>query len=158
VAAAEADAGQAEMEAVAKAAPHPKEPYPLNRIKALVDAVNDFIDALEVGLPPLEWAPPSDVKTWAQPLPPEVFLPMFAIFKLAADSGFGDKYPYDLQKLETPGGLAECVGLIKKMAKDKKLIEAAKGMEGGGPPNPDLEENEAPPPQEEPPDEVLEAV
>jgi len=107
--------------------PMPEKPYSVNAVKTLLKELNKVLDVFSgQDVPDLE----IDMETKGQklegPLPPELFATLVAIaetLRLLGDD-FVSKHGFDPQSLVTDADLRKATAAIKKMAKDKKLIEA----------------------------------
>ena len=124
----EQDAQVLEQDVTAQTAPAPEKPFSVKAIGTMLDEFNNTIDAFAGDdIPDLEWSAPDGGKNWDQPLPQEVFVPLVALdesLKMIGGGGFYDKYGMDLQGLTSDPELRKATANLKKMGKDKKLIEA----------------------------------
>ena len=109
-------------------APAPEKPFSVKAIGTLIDEFNSTIDAFAgEEIPDLEWESTQEGKNWDQPLPPDIFIPLSALdesLKMVGGGEFYDKYGIDLQILTSDPELRKATANLKKMGKDKKLIEA----------------------------------
>ena len=145
--------------AIAQQAPQPKKPYTVKTIQGTIKQFNATMKKLADGqLPAIEWTP-EGVKggKWEQPLPPEIYVPVFALSEYMGMIGNGEsKYSYDPESLVSDTDLRGLQGTLKKMAKDKKLAEAFQEPIAGPPGAGEEEAGPAPSPGEfEEDDEML---
>ena len=138
-----------QQDVTAQMAPAPEKPFSVRAIGTLLDEFNNTIDAFAGDdIPDLEWSAPEGGKNWDQPLPQEVYVPLVALdesLKMIGGGEFYDKYGMDLQGLTSDPELRKATANLKKMSKDKKLIEAMQepiASEGA-----DMAEGEGMPPE-----------
>jgi len=139
----------------APAAPMPSKPYSMNAVKTLLKELNKVLDAFSgQNIPDIEIDFDSKGAKLEGPLPPELFATLAAIaetLRLLGDD-FVSKHGFDPQSMMTDADLRKVTASLKKMGKDKKLIEAMQSpadmgaapemdMEGGAEPS-ILDENE----------------
>ena len=143
------DEAAARAEAIASAAPQPKKPFSFQAIKSLIDEFNKAVDALGGGdLPDVAWEEPEGEKRWDMPLPPEIFVPLVALFealKMIGDGSMFEKYGLDPEELVDDTALRKAAGQLKRMAKDKDLAEMMQ-QPIGGPEGQEMPGEEMPPP------------
>lgn len=117
-----------EQDIMAQAAPQPEKPFSVKAIQTLLSEFNSTLDAFAGDdLPDLEWAGVEGGDKWDQPLPPEVFAPLVALndsLKLIEGGEYFDKYGIELEALTSDAELRKATAQLKKMGKDKKLVEA----------------------------------
>ena len=117
-----------QQDVMSQAAPMPETPFTTKAIETLLSEFNNTIDAFAgEDIPDLEWAGAEGGNKWDQPLPPEVFAPLVALnesLKLIGEGEFFDKYSLDLEALTSDAELRKATANLKKMSKDKKLVEA----------------------------------
>ena len=117
-----------EQDLMSQAAPAPDKPFSVKAIQTLLSEFNTTLEAFAGDdMPDLEWAGVEGGDKWDQPLPPEVFAPLVALndsLKLVEDGKYFDKYGIDLEALTSDAELRKATAQLKKMAKDKKLVEA----------------------------------
>ena len=117
-----------QQDVMSQAAPMPEQPFSTKAIETLLSEFNNTIDAFAgEDVPNLEWAGSEGGNKWDQPLPPEVFAPLVALnesLKLIGEGEFFDKYSLDLEALTSDAELRKATATLKKMSKDKKLVEA----------------------------------
>lgn len=129
VAAAEGQADQEGLATIAATAPQPEEPYKLDTIQTVVDELNKLVEKVtEAKLPDenkLKWMPPEGSgRTWDQPLPAEVYVPIALLAQAAASDPKFEKHAIDLPGLKTNGALAKTAGMIRRMGSDKAFLVA----------------------------------
>ena len=138
-----------QQDVTAQTAPAPEKPYSVKAIGTLLDEFNSTIDAFAGDdIPDLEWSAPEGGKNWDQPLPQEVYVPLVALdesLKMIAAGEFYDKYGMDPQGLTSDPELRKATANLKKMGKDKKLIEAM--QEPIAPEGADMDKGGAMPPE-----------
>ena len=117
-----------EQQIMAQAAPEPESPFSIKAIQTLLSEFNSTLDAFAgEDIPDIEWPGVEGEGKWDQPLPPEVFTPLVAIndtLEILEDGKYADKYRIDLESLTSDAELRKATASLKKMAKDKKLVEA----------------------------------
>ena len=128
----------AQLEQIAASAPVPEKPYTVKVVEGLVSQLNDTIDALGgEDFPDVEVdLSAADGKKWGQPLPPALFVPMVALndaLRMIEDGKFFDKYGFEATELMSDTDLRKASAQMKRMQKDKKLIEAMQAPLEGGP-------------------------
>mgnify|MGYP003133879172 CR=1 FL=1 len=131
---------QAQMEMIAGSAPNPSKPFTVKVIQTMIDQFNSTLDALGGGdLPDIEWTPDpalAEGGKWNQPLPPQIFVPVVALNEALKVVGeepgqFGEKYGFVPEELLTDGDLRKATAQMKRMAGDKKLVEAMQAPAAG---------------------------
>jgi len=127
-------AQQEQVMEMAASAPMPDKPYSVNAVKTLLKEVNNALDALSgQDMPDLEVELPSQGAKLEGSLPPELYVTLLALseaLRLAGED-FVDKYGFDAEELLSDADLRKVTATIKKMSKDKKLIEAMQAPVGG---------------------------
>jgi len=130
---------------MAQAAPQPEKPFSVAAIQTLLSEFNSTLDIFAgEDIPDLEWAAAEGGDKWDQPLPAEVFAPLVALndtLQLVGDGKYFDKYGIELESLTSDAELRKATASVKKMGKDKKLVEAMQAPVGPAP-----EGEEMPPP------------
>ena len=130
----DAAAGQDQMMQMAQSAPMPEKPYSVNAVKTLLKEVNKALDALSgQDMPDLEVEMPSKGAKLEGALPPELYVTLLALaeaLRLAGED-FVDKYGFEPEQLLSDADLRKVTANIKKMSKDKKLIEGMQAPVGG---------------------------
>ena len=129
-------------------APMPEKPYSLNAVKTLLKEVNKALDKLSgQDIPDLEIEMPSKGAKLEGGLPDELFLTLMAIaesLKMLGDD-FVDKYGFSPAEAMSDADLRKVTATLKKMSKDKKVIEAMQAPVGGeGAAAPQMEEPSPP--------------
>ncbi len=132
----EQDNAEGRMTMMAQSAPMPEKPYSVNAVKTLLKEVNKALDALSgQDMPDLEVEMPSKGAKLEGALPPELYVTLLALaeaLRLAGED-FVDKYGFTPEELLSDADLRKVTATIKKMSKDKKLIEAMQApVEGEG--------------------------
>ena len=131
---------------MAETAPAPEKPFSVQAIQTLLKEFNNTLDSFAgEDAPDLEWVGAEGGNKWDAPLPQEVFAPLVALnesLKLVEDGAFFDKYGLELEALTTDAELRKATAGLKKMGKDKKLIEAMRAPIG--PEEPEMEMPSAP--------------
>ena len=125
-------AAQDELMQMAQAAPVPDKPYSVAAVKTMVKELNKTLDTFAgQDMPDIE-VEISGSKLDG-PLPPEVFLTLMAISESLKMMGgeFADKYSLNPEELMSDADLRKATAMLKKMAKDKKLVEAMQAPVGG---------------------------
>lgn len=123
-----------QFQMVAQTAPAPEKPFSKKAISTLVSQFNDTISAMSGGqLPAVEVTLEGEGQKWSQPLPPQIFVPMTALYeavKVGAPD-MAEKYtPADPTQILDDTGLRKASASLRMMEKDKKLIKA---MQAPGP-------------------------
>ena len=117
-----------DQEIMAQAAPQPEKPFSVDAIQTLLSEFNKTLDKFAgEDIPDIEWAGAEGGGKWDQPLPPEVFTPLVALndtLSILEDGKYLDKYAIELDALTSDAELRKATASLKKMAKDKKLVEA----------------------------------
>jgi hypothetical protein len=115
-------------------APMPEKPYAMNAVKTLIKELNKTLDKLSgQDIPDIEADLPSKGAKLEGPLPAEVYITLAAIaesLKLLGED-FVNKYGFIPEELMTDADLRKVTATLKKMSKDKKLIEAMQAPVGG---------------------------
>ena len=127
-----------QMAMMAQSAPMPDKPYSKNAVKTLLKEVNKALDALSgQDMPDLEVQMDSKGAKLEGALPPELYVTLLALaeaLRLAGED-FVDKYGFNPEEMLSDADLRKVTATIKKMSKDKKLIEAMQApVEGEGAP------------------------
>lgn len=133
-----------EQQIMSQAAPQPDSAFSVDAINTLLSEFNNTLDKFAgEDIPDIEWTGSEGGKKWDQPLPPEVFTPLIALndtLELVEDGKYADKYGIDLESLTSDAELRKATAALKKMANDKKLVEAMQqpatmpDAQGGGMP------------------------
>lgn len=130
----EQGAAEDRMTMMAQSAPMPEKPYSVNAVKTLLKELNKALDKLSgQDMPDLEVEMPSKGAKLEGPLPAEIYVTLLAIaeaLRLAGED-FVDKYGFTPEDLMSDADLRKVTASLKKMAKDKKLIEAMQAPVGG---------------------------
>tara|TARA_R100000773_G_C4215992_1_gene114724 strand:+ start:122 stop:739 length:618 start_codon:yes stop_codon:yes gene_type:complete len=116
-------------------APMPEKPYSVNAVKTLLKELNKALDKLSgQNIPDLEVEMETKGAKLEGPLPDEIFLTLVAISESLRMLGedFVDKFGFDPESLVTDADLRKVTATLKKMSKDKKLVEAMQAPVGGG--------------------------
>jgi hypothetical protein len=131
---------QMEMEAqyqqMAESAPQPEKPFTVKAIKTLVKELNKTLSKLaDEEIPEIQFEP-GEVKggKFDQPLPPDIFVTLLAMVQLIEMAGggeFADKYNFDPYTAVSDTDLRKITAQLKRIGKDKKLIEAVKELAQG---------------------------
>ena len=111
----------------ASAGPMPEKPYSMNAVKTLLKELNKVLDAFSgQDIPDIEIDFESKGAKLEGPLPAELFATLVAIAETLRLLGedFVEKHGFDPQSLMTDADLRKATASLKKMGKDKKLIEA----------------------------------
>ena len=130
------------------AAPMPEKPYSVNAVKTLMKELNKALDKLSgQDIPDIEAELPSKGAKLEGPLPPEIYLTLVAIAESLRMIGedFVNKYGFEPESLLTDADLRKVTASLKKMSKDKKLIEAMQAPVGGEA-APEMQEEQPSPP------------
>mgnify|MGYP003123213259 FL=1 len=127
---------EAQIEAIAAAAPQPEKPYTVKKVTGLVDAMNSFLEKVDAGVPPVEFV--AEGTRIEGPLPADVFVPFVVVMSFVDQLGEYDKFVMQPEELVSDAAITKAIGLFKLMEKDAGLIE-------------DLQEGAAPEMEEEEP-------
>ena len=132
-------APEGEMMQEMPSAPMPEKPYSVNAVKTLLKELNKTLDKLSgQDIPDIEAELPSKGSKLEGALPQELYVTLVAVAESMRMLGedFVDKYGFSPEELMTDADLRKVTATLKKMSKDKKLIEAmqapvgdAEGME-----------------------------
>jgi len=121
----------------------PEKPYSMNAVKTLLKELNKALDSFSgQDLPDIEIDFNTKGAKLEGPLPAELFATLMAIVETLRLLGgeFVDKHGFDPQSLLTDADLRKATASLKKMAKDKKLVEAMQApMPGEAAPEMDME-------------------
>ena len=110
----------AQIEAVAAASPALDKPMQASLVSKLVKEVNKLIGLIDDSMSEDE---AEETKIMDQ-FPPEVFVPIVIIFSFVSTLGEGfQKYMMDPAELGSEAGVRKAMAMLKKMAKDKQLLE-----------------------------------
>ena len=115
-------------------APMPEKPYSVNAVKTLLKELNKALDKLSgQDIPDIEVEMNSKGAKLEGALPAELYMTLVAIAESMRLLGedFVDKYGFDPESLMTDADLRKVTATLKKMSKDKKLIEAMQSPVGG---------------------------
>jgi len=115
-------------------APMPEKPYSVNAVKTLLKELNKTLDKLSgQDIPDIEVEMDSKGAKLEGALPAELYMTLVAIAESLRLLGedFVDKYGFDPESLMTDADLRKATSMLKKMSKDKKLIEAMQAPVGG---------------------------
>jgi len=149
IAALEQEEAALQQDITSEMAPMPEKPFSVKAIGTLIDEFNSTIDAFAgEDIPDLVWEDPEGGKNWDQPLPSDIYVPLVALdesLKMVGGGEFYDKYGMDLQGLTSDPELRKATANLKKMGKDKKLIEAMQEPLAGA--EMDMENQGAMPPE-----------
>tara|TARA_R100001086_G_scaffold116961_3_gene60017 strand:- start:1744 stop:2352 length:609 start_codon:yes stop_codon:yes gene_type:complete len=131
-----ADDMEMQYQQMAQSAPQPEKPYTVKAINTLVKQVNDTISSLSDEEIPEITFDAGDAKggKFDSPLPAELFITLLAIVQLIQMVGggeFADKYEFDPFTAVTDTDLRKMTAQLKRISKDKKLIESVKEMTEG---------------------------
>ena len=129
-------------------APMPEKPYSVNAVKTLLKELNKTLDKLSgQDIPDIEAELASKGAKLEGSLPMEIYLTLVAIAESLRMLGedFVDKYGFEPESLLTDADLRKVTATLKKMSKDKKLIEAMQAPVGGEE-MPEMEEEQPSPP------------
>ena len=121
------DAGVEEALPQEVAAPMPEKPYSMNAVKTLLKELNNVLDVFSgQDVPDIEVDFDSKGAKLEGPLPVEIYATLIAIAETLRLIGeeFVDKYGFEPESLLTDADLRKATASLKKMAKDKKLVEA----------------------------------
>mgnify|MGYP003135706101 FL=1 len=131
-----ADDMDAQYQQMAESAPQPEKPFTVKAIDTLVKQLNETLSKIsEDEMPELTFEP-EEAKggKYDAPLPPDVFITLLAIVQLLQMIGggeFADKYEFDPFTAVSDTDLRKMTAQLKRISKDKKLIEAVKEMTEG---------------------------
>ena len=131
-----ADDMEAQYQQMAESAPQPEKPFTVKVIQTLVKQLNDTLSKIsDEDIPELSFDP-EDVKggKYDAPLPPDLFITLLAIVQLLQMVGggeFADKYEFDPFTAVSDTDLRKIAAQLKRISKDKKLIEGIKEMQQG---------------------------
>ena len=118
---------QDQMFEMAQAAPVPEKPFSVSAVKTLLKELNKALDAFSgQDIPDLEMEMPSKGAKLEGALPPELYITLMAIaesLKLL-DEDIASKYNFNPAEILTDADLRKVTATLKKMAKDKKVLEA----------------------------------
>ena len=141
-----------QQEMLAQTAPEPEKPFTVKAIGTLIDEFNSTLDAFAGDdIPDLSWAAPEGESKWDAPLPPEIYVPLIALnesLKMVEGGEFFDKYGMEPDTITSDPEIRKATANLKKMGKDKKLIEAMQEPIGpaegapGMPPEPGMFDEE----------------
>jgi len=149
--AAEGEAGmgaEGEMMQDMPSAPMPEKPYSVSAVKTLLKELNKALDKLAgEDIPDIEVEMPSKGAKLEGALPDELYITLMAIAETVRMLGedFVSKYGFEPDTLMTDADLRKMTATLKKMSKDKKLIEAMQAPVGGEE-MPETAEEQPPPP------------
>ena len=127
-------APEGEMMQEMPSAPMPEKPYSVNAVKTLLKELNKTLDKLSgEDIPDIEAELASKGAKLEGPLPQELYLTLLAISESMRMLGedFVKKYGFTPEELMTDADLRKITATLKKMSKDKKLIEAMQAPVGG---------------------------
>lgn len=123
-----ADMGaEGEMMQEMPSAPMPEKPYSVSAVKTLLKELNKALDKLAgEDIPDIEVEMPSKGAKLEGALPDELYITLMAIAETVRMLGedFVGKYGFEPDSLLTDADLRKVTATLKKMSKDKKLIEA----------------------------------
>ena len=126
--------GEMAPEGEMPSAPMPEKPYSVNAVKTLLKELNKTLDKLSgEDIPDIEAELASKGAKLEGPLPQELYLTLLAISESMRMLGedFVKKYGFSPEELMTDADLRKVTATLKKMSKDKKLIEAMQAPVGG---------------------------
>ena len=127
-------AAEAPMMAEMPPAPMPEKPYSINAVKTLIKELNKTLDKLSgQDIPDLDPELESKGAKLEGPLPQDIYITLVAIAESLKMLGedFVDKFGFSPEELMTDADLRKVTAALKKMSKDKKLIEAMQAPVGG---------------------------
>ena len=125
------DERMAQLQAVAAAAPVPETPYTTSLLVKLVDEINKIVDIVDDTMAEIEYTP--DAAKLNEPIPPEIFVPLFLILSLLAgleDETLREKYMMDPSTLTNDAAVRKAIALMQMIGKDKAVIEVMKQIPG----------------------------
>ena len=122
-----------EMMQLAQSAPIPEKPFSVSAVNTLLKELNKTLDAFAgQDMPDLAPDMPCSGAKLEGPLPPEVFLTLMAISESLKMMGSGfEKYFFNPEDILSDADLRKTTATLKKMGKDKKLVEAMQAPAGG---------------------------
>ena len=112
----------------------PEKPYSINAVKTLIKELNKTLDKLSgQDIPDLDPELESKGAKLEGPLPQDIYITLVAIAESLKMLGedFVDKFGFSPEELMTDADLRKVTAALKKMSKDKKLIEAMQAPVGG---------------------------
>lgn len=119
--------GQDEMMQMAQSAPVPDKPFSVNAVKTLVKELNNALNKFSgQEIPDIDPELPSKGAKLEGALPPEIYLTLVAIsetIKILGDE-LSKKYGFVPEEILSDADLRKVTATLKKMAKDKKVVEA----------------------------------
>jgi len=119
-----------QMLQMGQSAPMPEKPFSVSAVKTLLKELNKALDSFSgQDIPDLEIEMPSKGAKLEGPLPPELYITLMAIaesLKLL-DENIAKKYAFNPEEILTDADLRKVTATLKKMAKDKKVLEAMQG-------------------------------
>ena len=119
-----------QMMQLGQSAPMPEKPFSVSAVKTLLKELNKALDSFSgQDIPDLEIEMPSKGAKLEGPLPPELYITLMAIaesLKLL-DEDIAKKYAFNPEEILTDADLRKVTATLKKMAKDKKVLEAMQG-------------------------------
>ena len=130
----EAMSEEDQMMQMAQSAPTPTKPFSVSAVKTLLKELNKALDSFSgQDMPDLELGMEMSGSKLDGPLPPEIFLTLMAISESLKMMGedFASKYSFNPEEVLTDADLRKVTAMLKKMSKDKKLIEAMQMPVGG---------------------------
>ena len=121
---------------IAGQAPMPEKPFTIKALETLLKQFNETINKLSGGdLPQVELDfSGTEGNKWADPLPPQLFVPLVAIneaLRVVEDGKYFDKYGFDPMEMTSDVEVRKATAQLKRMAKDKKLSDALMAPEEG---------------------------
>ena len=119
---------------MAESAPMPEKPFSVSAVKTLLKELNKALDAFSgQDIPDLEVEMPSKGAKLEGPLPPGIYLTLLAIAESLTllDPKSAEKYQFNPQEIVTDADLRKVTATLKKMSKDKKVLEAMQAPAGG---------------------------
>tara|TARA_R100000005_G_C4978993_1_gene189348 strand:- start:153 stop:818 length:666 start_codon:yes stop_codon:yes gene_type:complete len=125
---------QDELMQMAESAPMPEKPFSVSAVKTLLKELNKALDAFSgQDIPDLEVEMPSKGAKLEGPLPPGIYLTLLAIAESLTllDPKSAEKYQFNPQEIVTDADLRKVTATLKKMSKDKKVLEAMQAPAGG---------------------------
>ncbi len=124
---------------MAQSAPMPEKPYSVSAVKTLLKELNKTLDKFAgQDMPDLDPEMNTKGAKLEGVLPAEIFVTLMALDETLKMMGseFSDKYNFNAEDLLTDADLRKMTAILKKMSKDKKLIEAMQMPAGGMEPEP----------------------